>query len=98
MIHLQKQNSAENVRSVAAENLLAVTKIEEGKVNLNSSVEVMDEVITEALRHVNHRSREHTIRVTSAQELILAKIDARLIVQVIVNLVETPSSIRLSAP
>lgn len=88
MIHLQKQNSAENVRSVAAENLLAVTKIEEGKVNLNSSVEVMDEVITEALRHVNHRSREHTIRVTSAQELILAKIDARLIVQVIVNLVD----------
>lgn len=52
------------------ENLLAVTKIEEGKVNLNSSVEVMDEVITEALRHVNRRSREHTIRVTSAQELI----------------------------
>ena len=70
------------------ENLLAVTKIEEGKVNLSSSVEVMDEVITEALRHVNRRSREHTIRVTSAQELILAKNDARLIVQVIVNLVD----------
>ena len=70
------------------ENLLAVTKIEEGKVRLNSSVEVMDEVITEALRHVNRRSKEHTIRVTSSQELILAKIDARLIVQVIVNLVD----------
>ena len=70
------------------ENLLAVTKIEEGKVDLNSSVEVMDEVITEALRHVNRRSREHTIRVTSAQELILAKMDAGLIVQVIVNLVD----------
>ena len=70
------------------ENLLAVTRIEEGRVNLRQSAELMDEVITEALRHVNRRSEEHTIRVSSGQDFILAKIDARLIVQVVINLVD----------
>ena len=70
------------------ENLLAITKIEGEQVSLPRSVELMDEVIAEALRHINRKSREHTIRVTSAQDLLLAHIDAKLIVQVIVNLVD----------
>ena len=40
------------------ENLLAVTRIEQGKVNLNQSVELMDDVIAEALRHVNRRRQQ----------------------------------------
>lgn len=70
------------------ENLLAVTKIEEGRVNLNQSAELMDEVIAEALKHVNRKSCEHTINVINSDELILAQIDAKLIVQVIINLVD----------
>ena len=70
------------------ENLLAVTRIEGGQVHLTQSVELMDEVITEALRHINRKSKEHTIRVSASDELILARIDARLIVQVIINLVD----------
>lgn len=70
------------------ENLLAVTRIEEGKVNLRLSAELMDEVVTEALRHINRKSVEHTITVESKEDFILAKIDARLIVQVIINIVD----------
>ena len=70
------------------ENLLAVTRIEGGQVHLTQSVELMDEVITEALRHINRKSKEHTIRVSSSEELIQARIDAKLIVQVIINLVD----------
>ncbi len=70
------------------ENLLAITRIEDGKVNLPQSVELMDEVVAEALRHVNRHSHEHTIHVGFSQELLLARIDAKLIVQVIVNLVD----------
>ena len=70
------------------ENLLAVTRIEGGQVKLTQSMELMDEVIAEALRHINRKSREHTIRVTSEQDFILAHIDAKLIVQVIINLVD----------
>lgn len=70
------------------ENLLAITRIEGGQVHLTQSVELMDEVVTEALRHVNRKSREHIIHVSSSQDLILASIDAKLIVQVLINLVD----------
>lgn len=70
------------------ENLLAITRIEGGQVSLTLSVELMDEVITEALRHINRKSQEHAIHVSSSQDLLLARIDAKLIVQVIINLVD----------
>ena len=70
------------------ENLLAVTRLDESRVKLGRSIELMDEVIGEALRHVDRKSREHKICVDSGQELILAQIDTRLIVQVIINIVD----------
>lgn len=70
------------------ENLLAVTRIEGKQVNLTRSIELMDEVVSEALKHINRKSKEHTIRVTSGKDFILAHIDAKLIVQVIINLVD----------
>ena len=70
------------------ENLLAVTRIEGGQVNLTRNIELMDEVVSEALKHINRKSKEHTIRVTSGKDFILAHIDAKLIVQVIINLVD----------
>jgi two-component system sensor histidine kinase KdpD len=70
------------------ENLLAVTRIEEGHVTLKLSAELMDDVIAEALRHVNRRSVEHTILPVSSQDFILAQIDAKLIVQVVINIVD----------
>ena len=70
------------------ENLLAVTRIEGGQVDLNRSIELMDEVIAEALRHIDRKGREHIIQVTASQDLLLARIDAKLMVQVIINLVD----------
>lgn len=70
------------------ENLLSVTRIEQGQMKLNVSTELMDEVVTEALQHIDRKSREHKISVYSSEEFILAKIDARLIVQVIINIVD----------
>ena len=70
------------------ENLLAVTRIEEGKVNFNRTTELMDEVIAEALKHVDRKSKDHIIRVHSEREFILAQIDAKLIVQVLINIVD----------
>ena len=70
------------------ENLLAVTRLEEDRVHLNQSAELMDEVIAEALQHVNRRRSEHPIHVIGTDELILAQMDARLIVQVIINMID----------
>ena len=70
------------------ENLLSVTRLEEGRLNLNLAAELVDEVVKEALRHVNRLKCEHTITVENEEEFLLAKMDARLIVQVIINIVD----------
>lgn len=52
------------------------------------TTELLDDVISEALRHTDRRRNEHDIRVKSADSFVLVKIDARLIMQVIINLVD----------
>lgn len=85
------------------ENLLSVTRLEEGKMNLSFTAELMDEVVAEALRHINRKKIEHVIT-TDIEDFLFARMDARLIVQVIINIVEnaikyTPpgSHIRIAA-
>ncbi len=70
------------------ENLLSISRISEGRMNINMSVQVVDEVVTEALRHIGRKAKEHKLVTELGDELLLAKIDARLISQVIINLVE----------
>lgn len=86
------------------ENLLSVTRIEEGRMNFNMSVQLMDEVIDEALKHINRKGSHHNISVEYGDGLLLTRIDARLIMQVIINIVDnaikyTPvgSEIRINA-
>lgn len=86
------------------ENLLSVTRLEEGRMNFNMSVHLVDEILEEAMGHLNRKSVEHKITVECPEELLLAKMDARLVVQVIINLVNnaikyTPinSEIKVSA-
>ena len=70
------------------ENLLSVSRIEEGRMNLRLSTELMDEVVSEALRHVNRRKTEYHLSVRSSVEYLLVQIDARLIVQVLINMID----------
>lgn len=70
------------------ENLLSVTRIEDGTMNLKLTAELMDEIIQEALNHVNRKKDEHKIIVNHSEEFILAKVDVRLIIQVIINIVD----------
>lgn len=70
------------------ENLLSITKLEEGKMKLNLSVHCLDEVIEEALLHINRKASEHKITVCSEDGLLLANMDAKLIMQVIINLID----------
>ena len=70
------------------ENLLSVARIEEGRLNLNITEDLVDDVITEALHHVNRKSVEHHITVRHKEDYLLAKMDAKLMVQVIINIVD----------
>lgn len=70
------------------ENLLSVSRLEEGRMNLHVSTELIDEVVAEALRHINRKSAEYRLHVQNNEEYLLAQIDAKLIVQVIINIVD----------
>jgi len=70
------------------ENLLSVSRMEDGKMIMHIQTELMDEIVTEALHHIDKRSSNHTIKVISEEDFVLAKIDGRLIVQVIINIVD----------
>ena len=69
------------------ENLLAITRLEDGSVMLDTDIELVDDVIEEAMRHVSREASQHSIVVEPSCELLLARMDPQLIVQVIVNLV-----------
>ena len=86
------------------ENLLSITKITDGNVKLHLSDQVVDDSVSEALRHIDRRSSEHHITVDCGDEPLLVRVDAGLIMQVLINLVNnavkyTPpgSNIRITA-
>ena len=69
------------------ENLLAVTRIEDGDMRLNLTSELMDEVIAEALAHVTRETSGHTVTMEHTDELLLVRVDVHLIMQVLTNLI-----------
>lgn len=103
----QRAKLAADIRSDATwltstvENLLAITKLENGGMSLNATVELMDDIIEEALRHVDPAVSEHALVVEPSPDVALVSVDARLMVQVIVNLVNnavahTPAGSRIA--
>lgn len=70
------------------ENLLSVTRIDNGTMNIQMQPELIEEIITEALRHINRKASEHQISVDIRDDLLMVYADVRLIVQVIINIVD----------
>ena len=70
------------------ENILSVTRLEENRLNLRLSSELVSDVIEESLRHVGRKAADHPITVTSDDDYMMAQMDPKLIVQVIVNIVD----------
>ena len=70
------------------ENLLSVTRIEDGNEWIFGCCRRTYEVIAEAMRHTDRNRDGRKIEVSSDEEFILGKMDARLIVQVVINLVD----------
>ena len=82
------------------ENLLSVTRIENGSLALQKTPELLSEIIEDALEHVNRRKDEHRITVQLESDFLMAKMDSRLIIQVLINLINnaiayTPSGSRI---
>ena len=70
------------------ENLLSVSRLEQGRMNLHLTTELIDEVVAEALRHINRKCAEYHFHVQSSDDYLLAQMDAKLIVQVLINILD----------
>ena len=71
---------------------------------LHRKLELLDDIISEALLHIDRRASQYTIIAEPSEETILIDVDGRLIVQVLINLINnaiqyTPpgSTIRISS-
>lgn len=70
------------------ENLLSVTRIGEKEGSLNTSLEPVEEVLSEALNRVRKHLPDIKIQVRIPDDFVMVPMDAMLIEQVIINLVE----------
>ncbi|MBQ6374122.1 MAG: sensor histidine kinase KdpD [Clostridia bacterium] len=82
------------------ENLLTITRTENGAMKLNRQAELVAEAVEEALRHVDRNGSKRQIRTRIEDDLLMARMDAALIVQVLINLVNnavkyTPEGARI---
>ena len=69
------------------ENLLAVSRIEDGSMQLHRKPELLDDIVSESLLHIDRRSSNYTIVFEPSPDPIVIDADGRLIVQVLINLI-----------
>ncbi|MBB6214179.1 two-component system sensor histidine kinase KdpD [Anaerosolibacter carboniphilus] len=70
------------------ENLLSMTRIDEGKLQLRKTPEMVEEIISEAIQHVKKRAKEHVIKVKIPEDIFIVPMDGKLIEQVLINLID----------
>ncbi len=73
--------------SQSFENILSMTRIDEGRLKINKNMEVLDEVVVGAISKVKKYSNDHEIKLFLPDEIILINMDGLLIEQVLVNLI-----------
>ncbi|MDF2870471.1 MAG: histidine kinase [Anaerocolumna sp.] len=81
-----KEDSQWLIRMV--ENLLSVTRINEGTMNVSKTLEAGEEVIAEAVSRIRKRYGERNIQVKVPEEFLEVPMDGTLIAQVLINLLE----------
>lgn len=70
------------------ENLLSSSRITDGNLNVLMSVEMISEVLEEALKHISRQKKFYDIQIIEKDELLLSAMDSRLIIQVFVNIID----------
>lgn len=70
------------------ENLLFITRIENDTMQLNLQPELLSDIVEEALSYVQRRNSNHYIEVDLGEELLMARMESRLIIQVVINLLD----------
>jgi len=86
LLNEMRQDSEWLIRMV--ENLLSVTRIDDGKVQLTKQSTVLEELIDAVLIKFQKRCPKQKIQVTIPDDIIIIPMDAMLIEQVLINILE----------
>ena len=70
------------------ENLLSMTRIECGKLEIKKSQEIVEEIVSESIQHLKSRLNNHKLSIDMPKEVLFVPVDGKLIEQVIINLVD----------
>ena len=70
------------------ENILSLTRLQDDGLALQKHTEAIEEIIGGAIGHITKRSPGYEIRVNMPDKIIMAPMDAKLIEQVIINLLD----------
>lgn len=72
----------------SVENILSITRIDEGRIELKKSMEAVEEIVAEAVSRVKKIAINHRIKINMPNDLIMIPMDGILIEQVLVNLLD----------
>ena len=90
----EKKNLVRDIREQSLwltrtmENILSMTRIENGEGFIERNQEVIEDLVYEAERHIQGLKEHRRFRDSLPEELITANVDGRMIVQVLVNLLD----------
>lgn len=72
----------------SVENILSMTRIDEGRIKLNIQSELIDDLILESLNRFKSKEHLNEIQVKLPTELVAVEVDGTLIKQVLINLID----------
>ncbi len=72
----------------SVENILSMTRMDEGKLEIKKDVEIVEEIISESISRVTRFSGSHNIKTDLPEKMIILFVDGLLIEQVFINLID----------
>ncbi|MBW9150409.1 DUF4118 domain-containing protein [Clostridium sp. CM028] len=72
----------------SVENILSMTRIDEGKLEIKKEVEIVEELVAESISRVTRFSGSHNIKIELPEKMVILFVDGLLIEQVFINLID----------
>lgn len=86
--HIEQIYKDANWLHALVENILGLTRLQDGRLVLNKQEEAVEEIVGAALRQFARRAPDRALDVHVPDELLLVPMDAKLISQVLINLLD----------
>jgi two-component system sensor histidine kinase KdpD len=72
----------------SVENILSITRMDEGKIEIKKNMEAVEEVVAEAVARIKKLTSNHTLQIDIPDDLVILPMDGILIEQVLINLID----------